>query len=123
MTRVHKSRVNVENASISTKYRKAKEVQNLREMSVGSGKETVVTQLENEVKRVDKETKKRLVSAAGGKRKVILDNETVSDMKVACGLSYSQLREMRSYLKTQGVYLPAEGKQRSRERDLTLGSY
>ena len=120
---MHKSRVNVENASISTKYRKAKEVQNLREMSVGSGKETVVTQLENEVKRVDKETKKRLVSAAGGKRKVILDNETVSDMKVACGLSYSQLREMRSYLKTQGVYLPAEGKQRSRERDLTLGSY
>lgn len=83
----------------------------------------MTTQLENEVKREDKETKKRLISAAGGKRKLVLDNDTVTDMKVACGLSYSQLREMRSYLKTQGVYLPGEGKQRSKERDLTLGSY
>ena len=55
--------------------------------------------------------------------KIVLDVETFHDLKVVCWLSYSQLRDMRPFLKSRGVILPPETEISNRESELTLGNY
>ena len=92
MTKISKPRVSLENASRSTQHRKSKEMQQLREVSVGKGKDAISKSILNEIRRVDKETQKDIAKAINDE--IVLDVETFHDLKVVCGLSYSQIRDM-----------------------------
>ena len=113
-----KRKIDNKDASSRTKRRRCQELEEHREVAVGA-RETLPKQLAREVDRLSRKEAGEFLANSDLHKEIKLPNDDVVAMQAHAGLSTTQMRKIKPFLKKNKVSFPEEKKQRELINDIT----
>ena len=101
-----------------TKKKRAKIARDTRQLVAGPSKGSAEAQHVSELKLLPMQTRREVTSKAGIREKTSMAPEAALAMKETVGLTWSQMRAQRPFLKAHGLTLPNETKKRAYGKQL-----
>ena len=114
-------------SSASTKRKLSQHIETTREAIAGTSKEATQKQHTHELNRLSNPVCREVFKKTGLESRVHIDKHHALAMKEAVGLTYSQQRELRHFMRESGVRIAHEGAERKVANELigneSLSSY
>ena len=105
-------------SSASTKRKRSQHIEKTREAIAGTSKEATQKQHTHELNRLSNPVRREVFKKTGLESRVHIDKHHALAMKEAVGLTYSQQRELRHFMRESGVRIAHEGAERKVANEL-----